>query len=107
MQQLRQGAEWNPLIENMFQLNVAPRNCVADYYQIGCGIEIFDGKRLRNGNAQRRKEIRHRRIGRCIRSGDGKASLSQHSGERRHRGAANANEVDMFECSHLKSALSH
>ena len=52
VQQLRQRAERNPLVENMLQLNIAARNCIADDHQIRRRVEVHDSKRLRNGNIE-------------------------------------------------------
>src|SRR5437763_135218 len=46
MQQLRERAERNPLIEYLFKLNVPARDCVPYYHQVRGGVQIVYSKRL-------------------------------------------------------------
>src|SRR5207302_4758481 len=53
VQNLRQRAEWNPLIEHALQFDIAARKRVAHDHQIGTRIEVPFSERLRDRNSQR------------------------------------------------------
>ena len=84
------------LVEDVFKFWIAARDCVADYHKIGTRFEIAGVKRLRHGNLQPGKKIRHWRVRRRIRAGNAKAALLKHSGQRRHSRAANSDQVNVF-----------
>ena len=105
MQNLGQRAERNALIEHALQFHVAARKRVADDDEIGTGIEVGFGKRLRYRDAQRFEKRRHRRIGRRIRAGDAEAALLQHAGEGSHRRPADADQMNVFGFSHWRSHI--
>ena len=96
MQNLRQRAERNAIVEQALQFHISSRERVAYDHQIGTGIQVRLGKGLRDGDAQRFQKRRHWRIGRCIRAGDAKASRLEHTGERSHRRPANADQMNVF-----------
>ena len=100
VQNLRQRAEWNPLIEQVLQFDIAARKHVAHDHQIGTRIEVPFSERLRDRNTQRCEKCRHRRICRRIRARNAKATLLQHASERRHRRSANADQVNVLGFGH-------
>ena len=57
VQDLRQRAERNALVENALQFDIAARNCIAHDHQIGPRIQILLGKRLRHRNSQRSRKV--------------------------------------------------
>ena len=95
VQDLRQRAERNALVENVFQFNVAARNRVSHHHHIWPRIEIGGRKRLGHRNIQRSQEVRHGRICSRVRAGHAKTALLEHAGQGRHGGAANADQVYM------------
>ena len=52
VQQLRERAKWDALVEDAFEFNVATGNCVAHDPQVGERIEIARVKRLSDGDTQ-------------------------------------------------------
>ena len=66
MQQLRERAERNPLIEYLFKLNVPARDCVPYYHQVRGRIQIVYSKGLQHRDAERLQKIRHRWVCRRI-----------------------------------------
>src|SRR5579862_1227529 len=57
VEQLRQGAEWNALVEDVFEFDIAARHSVADHDHVGARLEILRVKRLGYGNVQFTEEI--------------------------------------------------
>jgi hypothetical protein len=53
MQNLRQRAEGDALVEHAFQFRIAARNRIADNDEVRPRIEVRGGERLGNGNAER------------------------------------------------------
>src|SRR5260370_25755291 len=62
VQNLRQRAERNALVKHALQFDIAARKRVPHDHEIGTRIEVRLSKRLRDGNAQRFQNRRHRRI---------------------------------------------
>src|SRR6185437_1995606 len=62
MQQLRQRAERNTLIEDMLKFDVAARDSVADHYEVWFRFQILGSERLRHLDSHRMQKIRHRGI---------------------------------------------
>ena len=58
VQQLRQRAERNALVEHVFEFDIAAGHGIADHDQIGPGFEILGVERLRHGNAEVAQENR-------------------------------------------------
>ena len=52
----------NPLVQDVFQFNIAARNRIADHHQVRPRLEVGFGIRLGHRNGDRRQKIRHRRI---------------------------------------------
>jgi hypothetical protein len=96
MEQLRQRAEWQAVIQNVFEFDVAARDGVADDDKIGSRIEILRVEGLGDRNVELAEEIRHGRVSRGIGSGDAEATLLEHSSERGHGGSADADQVNVF-----------
>ena len=105
MQDLRQRAEWDTLVEQALQFDVAAGKRVADDDEVGTWIQVGFGKRLRNGNSKRFEKCGHRRIGGRVGAGDVEAALFQHAGQRSHRGAADADEMDVFGLAFIRAML--
>src|SRR5436305_7096209 len=100
MQQLRKRAERDSLVEDVFQFHVAAGNRIPDHNQIRPGLKIVGIEGLRYMDPQIAQEFGHGRICSGIRSGDLKASLLQHSRQRSHGCAADADQVDVFVFGH-------
>src|ERR1700731_2602139 len=96
MQELRQRTKWNALVEHLLQFRISTRNGIAHHNQVRTRLKVARVEGLCHGNPQLRKKIRHRRIRRRIGPGDTESALFQHACERRHRGAANTNQMDVF-----------
>jgi len=96
VQHLRQRAERNTLVKDIFKFCVAPRDGIPDHDEIWPRSQVGFGKRLCQRDAQRFEKSGHRRIGRGIGTSDTMAARFEHPGERRHRRAADANQMDVF-----------
>src|SRR5215472_15519715 len=80
-------------IEGRFDFRIAARNRIAYYNAVGRRVEVlrliaghrFDSQRLQHGG--------HRRIDILVRSGDAMAARLKHTGQRRHRGPADSDQV--------------
>ena len=103
VQQLRKRAERDALVEDVLQFYVAAGHGIADDDQVGPRLQVLASNGCATGMPRSRKKIGHRRIGGGIGTGDAKAALLQHSGERRHRGAADADQVNVFRIAHALS----
>jgi hypothetical protein len=104
MQQLRERAERDAPIEDMLEFNIAARDGVADYHEVGRWSQICSCKGLRHGDGERLEEIGHRRIGSGVGASHAESALGKHSGEGGHRCAADANQVYVFCGGHLLSS---
>ena len=93
VQDLRQGTEWDPFIQNVFQFDVAARDRIPDHNQIGMRHQILRVKWLRYGYSQGRQKVRHGGIGGGIGAGYTEATFLQHSRERCHRGATDTDQM--------------
>ena len=96
MQQLRQRAEGNALVERLLHFDIPPRNRIADHNQIRTRLKIPRIEGLGHRNPELRQEIRHGRIRRGIRAGHAKPPLRQHPSQRRHRRPANADQMNVL-----------
>ena len=96
VQQLRQGTEWDALVENVLEFDIAARHGVADDDQVGTRFEILRVEGLGHGNVELAQKIRHRRIGCGVGAGDVESALLQHARQRGHGGAADADQVNVF-----------
>ena len=81
-------------IEHFLELGIAARDRVADDDQVEIGGDVLRPIAGERRNAFGREKVAHRRIDVLIRSADVEALPLQHRGERRHRRAADADEVD-------------
>src|SRR5208337_3207706 len=78
-----------------------PRERVADDDEVGRGREVRFRVRLEDRNAERAKQIAHRRISGLVGAGDAMALELQQAGKRRHGRAADADEMDVTRsCGH-------
>ena len=75
---------------------IAARERIADDDEIGRGIEIRFGVGLEDRNAKRAQQIAHGRIGGLVGAGDAMALQLQKPGERSHRRAADADQVNVL-----------
>jgi len=66
----------------------------------GRGSRFEGEKGCAHADPQRQQEIRHGRIGRGIGTGDAMSASLQQSRERRHGGAADSNQVNVFFVAH-------
>ena len=107
MEQLRERTERDALIENLLQFDVAARDGVANDDQIGTRLQILGIEGLCHRNAEFMQEIGHRWIGGGIGPAYTEAALLQHSGERRHGRAANADQVNVFSLGHSSRQSIH
>ena len=105
MQQLRKRAERDSLVEHVFQFHVAAGNRIPDHDQLRPGLKILGIEGLRYRDPQIAQEFGHWRIGSGVRSGDLKAFLLQHSRERSHSSATDADQVDVFVFGHRIKSL--
>ena len=62
----------------------------------GFGSRFFASNGWATGMPRSREKIRHRRIGGGVGTGDAVSALLEHSGQRGHGGAADADQVDVF-----------
>src|SRR5262245_48396353 len=83
------------LVQGMFELRVASSDRVANYYDIGAGIQILGAVAVENRDPELLKLYGHWRINVFIRAGDPITSPNQHAGKRRHSGSANSYQVVM------------
>src|SRR5215475_2578449 len=82
-------------IENMFDLNVSPRECIADNHEFRIGLRnVLGVVALEHENTETIKEIKHQRINVRVRSADLMSLFAKHPGKRRHRRTANTDEID-------------
>src|SRR4051812_13601131 len=100
VQNLRQRLEWDAVIENVLQFRVSTRDRIANDHQAGSRVEILFRERLSNGNVERRKEVRHGRVSRGVRTRHAEPTLFQHAGQRCHGRATNSNQVNVLRLSH-------
>lgn len=107
VKELRERAEIETLIEDMFKLDVASGDRITDYDEIGPRVEILRIERLRDGDAEVAQEIGHGRISGGVGAGDVKSALFQHSGERRHGGTADADQMDVLWSRHTLKIIYH
>ena len=100
----RQRPEGNPLVQDVFDFRIAARECVADDDEIGRGVEVGFRVGLENGNAERTKQVAHGRIGCIVGACDAVTLQLEKAGQRGHRSAADASEVDVASSGHAATA---
>ena len=105
VQQLWQRAEWDSLIENMLQFDVAAGHGIADNNQVRARFEILGVERLCDRNVQAAEEVGHRRVRGGVGTRDAESAVFQHAGERGHGRAADADQVNVFGLSHAFEGL--
>ena len=97
LQQLRQRAMTQLVIENKFRFRIAARNGVADDDQIRFVFEIRFPVTVHHLDFPFREERGHRRINILVRAGDGETFFHHRRRRRCHRRAADADEVNGFD----------
>ncbi len=100
VQDLRKRTKRNTAVEDVFEFHISPGDGIAHHDEIGRRLEILRAKGLRHRYLKAGEKIRHRRIGRCVRTGDAETALLEHSGERSHGGAADSNQMNMLVLDH-------
>jgi len=103
VEQLRQRTEWDALVEQVLEFDIAARHSIADHNEIRAGFEILGVEGLRHGNIQLAQKLGHGGVGSGVGAGHSKSALLQHSGQRGHGGAANADEVNVFLVVHIRN----
>jgi hypothetical protein len=95
MQQGGHRGEGNALVQYALDLRIAARERVADDDEIRGRIKVRLRVRLHDRNAQPREQIAHGRISRLVGAGDAVALQLQKAGQRGHRRAADAAQVNV------------
>ncbi len=93
---LGEGTKRDALIEHGLQFHISAGDGVAHDHQVGARREVAFRIRLHDRDAQGLEQVRHGRIGGRIGTGDAIALGLQHAGKRRHRRAADADQVNVF-----------
>ncbi len=93
-EQLRQRAVTQPVVEHELGLGIAARNGVADDDEVGIVRQVALVVTVHHGDFFGGEERRHWLINILIRAGDGKTLVVHRGGGGRHRGAADAGEMD-------------
>src|SRR5882724_1013333 len=86
----------NFAFESFFELWISASDDVSDDNEIGRWSEMRGFERWKIGNAQTIEKRGCGRINSRVRAGDIETGFAQHSGERRHGRAADADDVDVF-----------
>ena len=97
LQQFRQRAIAQFVVQHEFRLGVAARNGVADDHQVGFAGQIGFRVARHDLDFFGREERGHRRIDILVRAGDGEALVAHRRGDRRHGRAADADEMNRFD----------
>ena len=84
-----------PAFEERLRLRIGARDDVADHDQVGRGREVLRAETLLHLDAHLFKQRRRRFVELVVGTGDTIATLGQHPGQRRHRGARDADQMDM------------
>jgi hypothetical protein len=92
---LGQRAVSNFSIEDLFELGVAARDRVADDDEIEVRRDVLGAIAREGRDAFGGEEVAHRRVDILIRSAHVEALALQHRGKRRHRRAADADQVNL------------
>ena len=90
----RQRAVANLPVEHLLELRVAARDGVSDHDEIQLGGDVLGPIALEKGDALLHEEIAHRRVDVLVGTADVVTLALQQRGERRHRGAAHADQVN-------------
>src|SRR5262249_7115468 len=91
----RQRAVANLPVEDLLELRVAARDRVADDDEIEIPGDVVGRITGERRNLFRCEEVAHRRVDVLIRAAHVVSPALEHRGERRHRGAAYANQVNL------------
>src|SRR5579871_6210793 len=86
----------------MFELDVTAGDGIANHNQIRARFQVFRIKWLGYRNSQVVEKIRHGRIGGCVRTGDMKAALLEHTRKRGHGGATDTDQMNVLTGFHVR-----
>ncbi len=99
------GGHGDAGVEYEFEFGVAARDGVADDDEVGTRVEVGGAEGLHDGDAQLAELVGHGWVRGGVGAGDVVSLGAQHAGEGGHRGAADADEVDVL-CAHFVCSLS-
>ena len=94
LEQLRQRAVTQLVLEHGFHLGIAPRNGIADHDEVGLVREVLLRVRRHHFNLPLGQKGGHGRIHVGVRAGDGEALLLHGGGGGSHGSAADADEMN-------------
>jgi tryptophan synthase alpha subunit len=81
-------------VEDFLELGVATRDGVADHDEIDVARDVAGSIAAQHRNAFALEEVAHRRVDVLIGAAYVAAFALEHRGKRRHRGAADTDEMD-------------
>src|SRR6266508_596859 len=93
----RQRAVADLAIEDFLEFRVAARNRVADDDQVDVARDVFGTVAGERPDVFGREKLAHRRVHVLIRSLDVEPLALEHRGQRRHRSAAHANQMNLHD----------